>query len=497
MKLRNLLPIVFLAVAGLSACGDKTVYDVKVDNAEAIEAEWHVGDADRVLSVSATKDGEAVNATSLLNSEIFVTSSNEEVLTTLGFVLKPVAAGQVTVAVEYHSAKIELELEIRPVRTCIDKYQTVHAGTESDPLDYADALKIGAAMKAAAKSTDEEDIYIKGVVKTWYHFPGERAASDNATSWFIEGAGTETKVTQLFEMYKVTKEGGATLTDADIWPGAEVLIYGQIGYYNDQLETTKGTFVRVTGGAQRVAPETKQVNVSNALKAGKALEDGDTTWDKYEVTGYVVNDLSKKNYMIADSKTEVTASKQFEIYGAPETLKYQAKVKVTCRIKNYHGTIETNVIESVQVVEAGIEWPSYPEPAKVTNKGLADLFADASGNNKVIYEVEGIVSNWASGKSDATKYGNFYLKAEGSDTEYYIYGATAKSSALAWNKIANVYVFTNPQDFLSNTTTKDIKIGDKVKMQLTRCDYTKKNDDGTTTVTLEANGIVLSVTPAN
>ena len=506
MKLRKLLPIVFLAVAGLSACGDKTVYDVNIDNADAISAEWHVGDADRVLSVSATKNGEAVNATQLLNSEIFVTSSNEEVLTTLGFVLKPVAAGQVTVKVEYHSAKVELELNVRPVRTCIDKYGTVHAGTEADPLDYADALTIGAAMKAAAKSTDEDNIYIKGVVKYWYHFPGERAANDNATSWFIEGAGTETRATELFEMYKVTKEGGATLTDADIWPGAEVLIYGQIGYYNDQLETTKGTFVRVTGGAARVAPETKQVNVNTkntgALAVGKALQDGDTTWDKYEVTGYTVNFLGSSgsgenkvyNYMIADAKDETAAAKQFEIYGTKNELKFNAKVKATCRIKNYHGTIETNMLESVEVLEEGVDWTEYKEPATIEDKGIADLFADESGNYKKAYQVTATIYKWDNNGKEAeapTKYGSFYAKVAGDETVYYIYGLSVTNTALKWEVYANKYSFTNPQDFLTKDATKDLKMGDEITMKLVRADYTKTNSDGTTTVTKEAVGILI------
>ena len=494
MKLRKLLPIVFLAVTGLTGCGDKNVYTVEVTNADAIKEEWHVGDAARTLTVAATLNGEDVNATQLLNSEVFVTSSNEEVLTALGFVLTPVAAGEVTVKVEYHSALVELDLTIRPLRTCADKYGTVHAGTEEDPLDYADALNIGGQMKAAAKSTDEEDIYIKGVVKSWYHFPGERAGNDEATSWFLQGAEGDKS---FFEVYKCVKSNGKSLSDEDVWVGAEVLVYGQIGYYGTQLETTKATFVRVTGGAERPEVQTKQtgVNTKNtgALAVGKALEDGDTTWDKYEITGYTVNILGTNkdgstNYMIADSKDETASNKMFEIYGCKETLKYQEKVKVSCRIKNYHGTIETNLLTAVEVLEAGKDWPNYPQPEVNKTGGLAGLFADTAGNYKQLYEVTGTISKWVGENKDATKYGNFYLVEEGSETEYYIYGATATASALTWNKYANKFAFVNPQDFLENAVTKEAAIGAKVTMQLTRCDYTK--DDVTT---LEATGVVLSL----
>lgn len=517
MKLRKLLPIAFLAVAGLSACGqvDTNVYDVNIDNIDVMTAEWHVGDASRTLSVSATKNGEAVNATQLLNSEIFVTSSNEDVATTLGFVVTPVATGDTVLTVKYNSVEVTLELNIKPLRTCIDKYGTVHAGTEADPLDYADALTIGAAMKAAAKSTDEEDIYIKGVVKYWYHFPGERIGNDEVTSWFIEGAGTETKAEELFEMYKITKENGQSLTDADIWPGAEVLIKGQIGYYNSQLETTKGIFVRVTGGAARVAPETKQTGVSTkdtgALAVGKALQDGNTTWDKYEITGYVVNYLSKSgtgdnavyNFMIADNADEANASNMLQLYNIKTELKQKAKVKVTSRIKNYHGTIETNVLEGIEVLEEGSDWVEHKEVV-IEGKGLADLFADESGNYMKAYEVTGTISKWASDRNgnpytDGTKYGNFYL-TDGSGEEYYIYGATATASALEWNKYANKYSFTNPQDFLTNNATKELKIGDVVTMKLVRCDY-QTTKEATGIIIPQAEPVALTadavLTPAN
>lgn len=495
MKLRKLLPIVFLSIAGLSACGPKDVYDINFANLSDIVAEWHVGDADRVLQLEATKNGEAVNVPQLLNSEIFVTSSNTDVLGTVGLVLKAVSAGEAKLKVDYHGTTLEAELNILPVRTCIDKYGTVHAGTEADPLDYADAMKIGADMKAAAKSTDEDDIYIKGVVKSWYHFPGERAGNDEATSWFIEGAEGDTN---LFEMYKITKADGKTLTDEDIWIGAEVVIKGQIGYYNSQLETTKGTFVKVTGGATRPEVATHQVGVNTkntgALAVGATLADGDTTWDKYEITGYVVNNLGGKegawNYMIADSATETASNKMFEIYGHKTQLNYKAKVVVHSRIKNYHGTIETNLLTEVEVLEEGVEWPNYPEPTLNTTGGIAGLIADTAGNYKQLYEVKGVITKWKDDKTtDATKYGNFYVKAEDSDAEIYVYGASATAKSLSWNKYANVYSFVNPQDFLTNSITKVAAIGEKITLRLTRCDYTDKDGN----VTVEGTGIVLSV----
>ena len=340
-------------------------YNVDVTNSDEITAEWHVGDGVRTLVLSATVDDEEVNVAQLLNDEIFITSSNESVLSVSGLVLNPISSGSVTITISFNDAEKIINLTIKPIKTCIDKYGTVHAGTEDDPLDYKDAMNVAQQMKEASRSTDENDIYIKGVVKYWYFFPGERIGNDNATSWFIEGAADATKPTDLFEMYRITKEDGTSLTDEDIWPGAEVLIKGQIGYYSNQLETTKGTFVRVTGGAQRPEVKLNQVGISakdtDALAIGEKLLDGDTTWDKYEIIGYTVDYLGKfsggiYSYMIADSKTETASNKMFGLYGSKTELKYQEKVKVICRIKNYHGTIETTMIESIEVLETGTEW---------------------------------------------------------------------------------------------------------------------------------------------
>ena len=67
-----------------------------------------------------------------------------------------------------------------------------------------------------------------------------------------------------------------------------------------------------------------------------------------------------------------------------------------------------------------------------------------------------------------------------------IYGSTANASALMWDAYGDSYVYTQQQDFLTNAITKDIKVGDTVKMKLIRCDY------GTS---IEGQGIILSFTP--
>ena len=70
-----------------------------------------------------------------------------------------------------------------------------------------------------------------------------------------------------------------------------------------------------------------------------------------------------------------------------------------------------------------------------------------------------------------------------------MYGVTATASALAWDKYGATYVFTNPQDFLTNDVTKDLAIGATITLKMIRSDYTDKN--GVTTK--QGVGVVTAV----
>ena len=254
-----------------------------------------------------------------------------------------------------------------------------------------------------------------------------------------------------------------------------------------------------TCGVTVQAIETINATVAQARTAAAALTDGDTTADLYCVTGYVTNvsytwtSSNGVSFSMADAKDGTPTLDAFKIKCSQaigiKVLK-DAQLTVTGNLKNYGGTYEvinnSGVATPITILqEAGTE---YPEPALVTGQELSDLFANTDGNYKQLYQVTGVVSAWKDGESNGTKYGNFYLQEPGNtSTSYYIYGATATADRLIWNSGAGNYVFSNPQDFLTNETTKNIVIGDTVTMKLTRCDYNS---------TLEATGIVVSVTHA-
>lgn len=124
----------------------------------------------------------------------------------------------------------------------------------------------------------------------------------------------------------------------------------------------------------------------------------------------------------------------------------------------------------------------------VKGKSLSEVFNDASGNYKKVFEITGVIASWRSGKDNATMYGNFLIKeTDTSETTYVVYGSTASQSALSYDEGNDEYVFSNPTDFLTNDITKDIAIGDTVKMWVTRNDHE--------TYGKQICGIIVSVTP--
>jgi hypothetical protein len=102
-------------------------------------------------------------------------------------------------------------------------------------------------------------------------------------------------------------------------------------------------------------------------------------------------------------------------------------------------------------------------------KSLADLMAitdDTAGT--YAYVTSGTVNSFKTG-SDGGDYGNLYF-TNGADKAT-IYGATASVSALSYDFAKKAFTFTNPKDFMTNSDTKGIKVGDVLDVIAIRCDY--------------------------
>ena len=459
---------------------EETQYGVRIANKQALLAEWYFGSS-RDLDIELTP--EANPQVELRNGNLVITSSNPDVVSVSGLGLSALAEGYSIVTVTYHNASDEVYLTIVDGSSAVIRYGADHSGKLEDPLTNEDALLV-----AKHANYEGEAYYVKGTVKTFYHSPGER--TDGAVSWFLEPAQ---EGGEKFEIYKCYNEDGSFLTDDDVWKGGEAVAYGKFTSYQGQYETTSAVFVSCEGNK----PEprgTVESTVANALQVAKALEDGDSTWDYYEITGYVVK-MSGNNFFLADRSDASTADNKalFEIYTAAQEapayvskLKYHAKVKVKAVLKNYHNQIE-NLLplteDDITVLEEGLDWVEHPEP-EVTVRTLAEFIAGENVKT-VAYSVTAQIKAFKNGETK-DKYGNMTITDGVNDL--IIYGATMTASALAWDKYGSTYIFTNPQDFISNEESNAIEVGATITMKLIRADYTK-ND----VTTIQGTGVITNI----
>lgn len=489
MKKKILLPILLLATmtigGGLVGCDKKPAkstdsaqsqYAVAIDNKAALEGEWYEGEA-KDLELTLTPEANALQE--LNNKNLTVTSSDETVVKVTGLGLSALKEGTAKITVDYRGAKEEVNVTILS-KSAKKKYGVAHEGTAEDPFTNEDALTVAKSDKYAG-----EDYYVRGEVENWYHTPGER--SDGVVSYFLKAA---TAGGERFEIYKCTKEDGSALTDDDIWKGGIATAHGTFTNYSGQYETTSAKFLKCEG-TKPAARADKAATVAEALTAGKALADGDSDWDYYNITGYVVK-KSGTNYFMADTKQAAEKlTDMFEIYnasaeGLDAILLENAKITIKAIIKNYHNQIETCrpvAVADITVLEAGQKW-SVPEPA-VTAKTVTEFIALENNKNNA-YTVKANIKAFKDGETK-DEYGNMTI-TDGT-TDLAIYGSSATVTALAWDN-AEAYAFTNPKDFLTNEITKDLKVGDEITMKLIRSDYIK---DGVTKA-IQGQGVITAVT---
>ena len=464
------------------------VYTIEITNKADLQAEWFDNGNGRKVELKATLNGKEQNVTSLISEgDITITSSNKDAATVTGQMVSPKAAGETTIEATYGDKKDSVKVTITAHPTNKDLFGTDHEGDAADPFTNEDALKAAKYEEAHGGFTSNE-YYFRGEVDAFYHAPGSRG---DQCSWYMKPA---TSGGERFEIYLCKKADGSDWVTTDLWKGAIATAHGSFAKYNSQYETSAAVLDKVEG-EKPVDPVDINATVAEALTAGKALGDGDSSWDNYIVTGYVVS-KDGSNYFMADEKAVAADLKDMlELYNVKDEtvlagLKKNAKVKVKMNLKNYHGQVENSgsiVAANFEVLEEGGNWDVTPEPELVTGKTIKEFTEDALGNGKQLYEIKGKVVAWKDdASSDGTKYGNFYLEDESG--RVYIYGATETASALVWDGESAKYVFTNPQDFLTGELTKDIALNSVVTMKATRCDYKQGNN-----VTIEGTGIVTKV----
>lgn len=454
---KKILPILLAAgMLVLSGCNNGGLgYDdltsLSISNKTEMQAEWFVGDAERTLAFSFEPEINVINE--INNGHLVIASSDSLVASVAGKVVMALAAGSATISVTYHEHvwdSVALTISARPTNK--DKFGISHEGTAEDPLTNEDAVIVGEWCKLAANpDTTVEDFYISGVVSSFYHAPGSR--TDGFVSWYLTPA---TAGAPKFEVYKCLKDGGAFLTYDDIWVGGTAVAFGKITFYNAQNETPSATFVSCEGNK----PDPQQTivaTVTEALAVGTALTDGDSTYDLYAVTGYVVNKSGTDFYM-AESASETDTAKMIMLYAYTDTAGIMlkgAKITATMSLKNYHGTIENSGTPTIVLVTAGVPWDiTYTDVTVAAALTACAALAD-NGTSTTYYKVSGVVVAVTTAYS--AQYGNisFTMGDTAADTNLLTIYRCTVSEAEATTIVAGASIAVGGQlkKYVSGTST--------------------------------------------
>ena len=177
--------------------------------------------------------------------------------------------------------------------------------------------------------------------------------------------------------------------------------------------------------------------------------------------GNVLQEVANGNLTITSSNPEAVS-----VTGVTLNALDEGEATITV---DYHGKTDSVTISVLG--EKG-----EPDHVKATVKEM--LANVAAGKEKdVIYEIEAYVVAWQTGKTDATKYGNYMLgdtKDAAKEDQILVYGSSANTAAftITWDGAAYSYKQgDDAKDFLTNDVTKDVGIGSKLTMEVIAYSY--------------------------
>ena len=271
----------------------------------------------------------------------------------------------------------------------------VGSGTMDDPYDVPTTIKLIAAGPPSAK------IYTKGIVSQVDEINEQYG---NAT-YYISNDGT---TTDQLEVYRGLGLGGAKFKADGIKVGDEVIVYGQVIYYNNKtMEFTQGSELYSLNGVTASKPDTSdatEVTCAKAVELTNALEDNGTSTETYAVTGYiteVVGNVSKnqQTFWMADTKD---GGKVFEAYWAnlPEgvsAFKVGSKVKIIGQLMKYvkDGKVTPEIKNAtVEILEEGSGDTPTPTGTEINCAKAVELtnaLADGATSTET-YSVTGYIT---------------------------------------------------------------------------------------------------------
>ena len=472
----------------------------EISNKEALQEEWHVGDADRSVDMNLTPRCNILEA--LSDGRLTITSSNTEAVVVLGRGLQAIGAGEAKITINYLGVEDSVDItvldmvgegdyevkhlsEIMAIEEGLvpvgnnSYYKTAFLtqvevkvlGNKADGSASAD--KYGNIWVTDPTVNEEQElvqVYGSGASISALSYdtsiPGYKYA--NKQDFLTNEDTKEIKVGDILDViairadYKTTKEislviraiNGKLISNATLTTN-DVNLIEDSNNVRKQLVTVTG---KITGWKDEATEDgTKYGNFY--LKTEE--ENGEPV--------YVYGATASEGAITlqADGSLKFTNPKDFLTNDGTKDLKIGDEVTLFGFRCDYQGKIELN-----GQILVGVEPVTPAERPEAIEASIADLLAKTAPEDDKTYIVSGV---WENPKGD--KYGNGYLTDPKTGDCITVYGATATATALAFDGSSGepVFTFTNPQDFLTNETTAALKAGQVITMEVMNAYYAKNS----------------------
>ncbi len=205
-------------------------------------------------------------------------------------------------------------------------------------------------------------------------------------------------------------------------------------------------------------------SIANTSYGNLTIEDETGELYFYGVTA------NNQNLTYADGKFSFPSLKTFSDIEFTKNLKVGDEITVMAIRADYNGSVQG---KGIIVKKGDGVGENRVSPTALTVTQIAN---DSNVTRGVkLFETEATIVGFGKSVDSLTDtntsdvYGNMFV-TDGT-TVLQVYGATASANAIAWN--GSMYKITNPQDFLTNEVTKNLKAGDKIKFTCVRADYYK------------------------
>ncbi len=295
----------------------------------------------------------------------------------------------------------------------------VGPGPVDQIIDVDDALKICDGLSYGETTKEEYQIggYVSKIVTPY-----------NSNYGNISFNITDESGSSVLYIYRLN----ITESEANkLGIGSKVVVKGYLQNYNGTYELAAGgTLISVTGGEIPDPPQVYKVTVKQALSV--ALDVGETSYDKYEVSGYItkidtpyeekygnisftIRDLEDAEYTMLVYRLPVDAD-------TASLLVAGVKVTIQGNIMNYQGNNQIASGATLLGIEGGVE----PQPQLIDVEEAISLTSQlASGEStSYVYHVEGYISNIVTPYNSTYSNISFNIVDLGGTSQFLVYRLT-------------------------------------------------------------------------